>query len=217
MKLIKPQEELKYYTQRNNWWNPSGSCFPTTVAMAIRNNGIEKHPYGNLLQGMLIDDVIATLCNTIGKNKADQLGIRGSKLNIYWDIEAHIARYILNGLTIQNTLNANNCVRWKNATLSQIYNEIEAGYGVVLTIGMRKTGVRTGSHIIFAVGYDNQGLFFMDPYGNWTTHYKDTNGFMVHYPYEELKKWCDVNNSDPSTINQTTFRAMFIHSDLKPI
>jgi hypothetical protein len=217
--LCRPKEELVFYTQRNNFWNPSGACFPTTMTMAMRNNGIEKHPLGDTLKGILIDDVISMLCNTgqVGRVVASKVGISSKiqKLNLYWLVEEAVARYILNGLSFGNQHNANNAVRFLSSiSVEDIKREIDRGYGVVVRIPMRNkvTGARrSGGHILLLVGddSDDSGFYFLDPYGDWNTFYKNTSGFLVRYSKNVMYNWIGSKG-----ILST---CMFVHSDLKPI
>jgi hypothetical protein len=202
MKLIKPENELVYFTQRNNFWNPSGACFPTCMAMAIRNNGIPDK-----FKDLIIDDVIAMLCNTpsVGGERAKELKIKDKNLNIYWPIEEYVGNWFL-GILSGKT--GHTFAGYVSLNLSEIKSDIDAGHGIVLSIFMRlkKTNIKTGGHIIFCVGYSDTGLIFLDPYGNWNTWYSDTNGKLIEISYKNCETFLKPGDK-PRTI-----RAMFVDS-----
>lgn len=210
MKLFKPEQELIYYSQRNNFWNPSGACFPTCTAMAMRNNYLaEKYHW------MCADDVIAMFCNTgsVGRTYAQSIGIKGRNINIYWQVEEYVAKYLLYNLFAKDKVKweeMDRYVKFTSYTIDEIKAEIDKGYGVIVSIYMRRRGtnIKRGGHIIYCVGYDNDGLIFLDPYGNWNSWYKDTNGKLVTYSYDKCESF--LKDGDKK-------RVLLIHSDLKQV
>lgn len=162
MKLI--SKDPIYFTQRNNQLYPMRSCFPTSMAMAMRNNGyVYRHP---LTPGLELDDYIMWLANgTIGRSFADSLGIpKGTKfLNEWWSVMVKVGNYLLNPQGMS--------CRWTTATIDQIKAEIDKGKMVVVGTNFTHSG-----HIVTVSGYNGNNLIVCDPYGNVNSGYKDLNG-----------------------------------------
>lgn len=157
-------DDITYFTQRNNVLFPLRSCFPTSMAMAMRNNGFKyvekfKDPtYGTLE----LDDYIMQLVNSpMGQTWADKLGIpKGTKfLNEYWGPMVTCGNYLLNPQNIK--------CKQKAMTMDSIKAEIDAGRMVLIG-----TYFTTGGHIVTISGYTEDGrLIVCDPYGNRNFNY----------------------------------------------
>jgi len=152
--------KIIYFSQRNNAIFPLRSCFPTSLAMAMRNNGFTYydkfiHPaYGTLE----LDDYIMHLANgDLGKNFASMLRIpKGTPwLNEWWSVMEKVANHIMKPQGIQAS--------WVTLNTDGIIKQIDAGKMVV--VGTKLTG--EGGHIVAVSGYDsNKNLILCDPYGN---------------------------------------------------
>lgn len=166
MKLI--SKDPIYFTQRNNQLYPMRSCFPTSMAMAMRNNGYtySKIKPAGYEQSLDLDDYIMHLANSdVGKTFASQLGIpKGTKfLNEWWSVMVKVGNYLLN----QKGMSC----RWTTATVDQIKAEIDKGKMVVVGTVFTPSG-----HIVTVSGYNGNNLIVCDPYGNVNSGYKDLNG-----------------------------------------
>lgn len=169
MKLI--SKDPIYFTQRNNAIYPMRACFPTSMAMAMRNNGyqytktsIEIAP--NKFVPCDLDDYIMHLANgPLGKSFADSLGIpKGTKfLNEWWSVMVKVGNYLLKPQGMS--------CRWSTATVDQIKAEIDKGKMVVVGTNFTHSG-----HIVTVSGYNGANLIVCDPYGNVNSGYKDLNG-----------------------------------------
>lgn len=160
MKLI--SKDPIYFTQRNNHLHPWRACFPTSMAMAMRNNGYQ-YPKVSVYQ---LDDYIMELANgSVGRSFADSLGIpKGTKfLNEWWSVMAKVGNYLLNPQGMS--------CRWTTATVDQIKAEIDKGKMVVVGTVFTHSG-----HIVTVSGYNGPNLIVCDPYGNVNSGYKDLNG-----------------------------------------
>lgn len=169
MKII--NDKTVYFTQRNNLIYPGRACFPTSMAMAMRNNGyvytkVQPPGYSAPLE---LDDYLMYLANSdIGKRYALGLGIpAGTRfLNEWWSVMVKVANYLFD---LDET--GMSC-RWTTATPAQIRAEIDKNKMVVVGTAFTHSG-----HIVTVSGYaDNGNLIVCDPYGNVNSGYKDTNG-----------------------------------------
>ena len=156
-------KEIIYFSQRNNALYPLRSCFPTSLAMAMRNNGFTyfdkfKHPtYGTLE----LDDYIMHLANSeVGNNFASLLGIpKGTKfLNEWWSVMAQVGNYLMKP--------QNMSCKWVTLDIAGIKKEIDAGRMVV--VGTMLTGA---GHIVTVSDYHGNNLILCDPYGNCLMSY----------------------------------------------
>lgn len=172
--LVKPKTEIVMFTQRNNTITPHTACFPTSLAMALRNNG-----YPEIKAEMALDDEIMTHANSKDmRTLADKLGIpRGTLwLNQWWSIMERVANDYLKraGLGLK--------AKWKaNTSYEDIKMQIQKGF--VPIIGTKLVHMKDGSwggHIVTIVGYNTDMQYILcDPYGNPNTNYKDTDGFCI--------------------------------------
>jgi hypothetical protein len=159
MKLL---PNIVYFTQRNNAQFPMRSCFPTSLAMALRTNGFQfdKAAYKTPHE---LDDYIMYLANSsTGQTIASVLGIpKGTKfLNEWWSVMAKVSNHL--GVK---------CV-WKTFDAAGIRAQIDRGKMVV--VGTKFTG---SGHIVTVSGYqDNGNLIVCDPFGNPVTGYYSQDG-----------------------------------------
>jgi uncharacterized protein YvpB len=159
--------EIIYFSQRNNAIFPMRSCFPTSLAMAMRNNGFSyydkfKHPaYGTLE----LDDYIMYLSNSeVGNNIASMLKIpKGTPfLNEWWSVMAQVGNYLLKP--------QNMSCKWVTLDIAGIKREIDAGRMVVVGTLLTHRG-----HIVTVSGYEDNNLILCDPYGNVLYNYPPTS------------------------------------------
>jgi uncharacterized protein YvpB len=180
MKLF-TDKEIIYFSQRNNQLYPMRSCFPTSMAMAMRNNGyiyFDKivHPtYGTLE----LDDALMYLANSpIGNNFATLLGIpKGTPfLNEWWSVMDKIGNYLLKP--------QNMACKWVTLDLNGIKKEIDAGRMVVVGTTLTHSG-----HIVTVSGYEGDNLILCDPYGNVLMGYPaSSSGTNIHLTANLMRK-----------------------------
>lgn len=178
MKLI--SKDPIYFTQRNNQLYPMRSCFPTSMAMAMRNNGylyvpVKPKGYSAPLE---LDDYIMHLANSdVGRSFADKLGIpKGTKfLNEWWSVMDRVGNYLL--------YQQGKSCRWTTANVDQIKAEIDKGKMVVVGTVFTHSG-----HIVTVSGYNGNNLIVCDPYGNVNSGYKDLNGKNVEVSAGNMSK-----------------------------
>ncbi|MGK7919977.1 MAG: C39 family peptidase [Trichodesmium sp.] len=74
-----------------------------------------------------------------------------------------------------------------NATIEEVKDWLIAGNPVAIHSYFTSFG-----HLIVGVGFDNEGLFIHDPYGEWfSTGYRtDLNGAFLHYSYRLIRNVC---------------------------
>lgn len=199
-----PGGHINYFTQRNNWLHPGGACFPTSVAMALANNGIEK--VSPILRNLCIDDIFYTLANadSVGGEFAERYGITSNNQQ-WWPLMQDVTRWFCNGCSHNGLQGWRNYVAWsETASADQIAESINAGYCVVLGTQLTSYG-----HVVVAYGYNASGVYLADPYGDPHTDYKSHDGRKV-YVERGTRAWANlfVNGTDRA-------RALFIHADGK--
>lgn len=200
--------EYGEYTQRNNVVNPLGSCFPTSVAMALSRNFYSKELEIIFTQ----DDVINVLCNgPLGKQLLDSDKFTANErswmmplyhkkvANTIWKVEQEVVRYIIG---------EDYCKYYEDKTLDDIKAEIDRGYGVAIGFNINPTDPNIGGHIALMVGYDTtrKTLIFNDPYGDFMTGYRNQRGYQVEYPEATIMQRKHGSGN--------YIRCMFIHPDL---
>ena len=74
-----------------------------------------------------------------------------------------------------------------NATIEEVQDYLIAGNPVAIHSYFTSFG-----HLIVGVGFDNEGLFIHDPYGEWfSTGYRtDLSGAYLHYSYRLIRNVC---------------------------
>lgn len=194
--------QINYFTQRNNWLHPGGACFPTSVAMALANNGIES--VSPILRNFCIDDLFFTLANanSVGGEFAESYGIASNNQQ-WWPVMQDLVRWFCNGGSHHNLAAWENYIAWNEAATSeQIAQSISAGYSVVLGTQLTSYG-----HVVVAYGFNASGVYLADPYGDPHTDYKSHDGRKV-FVKRGTKAWANlfVNGEDRA-------RALFIHAD----
>lgn len=206
---------VEHYTQLNNEIDAYRACFNTALAMAIRNNGIERHPADGdrRLRFLCGDDILWTFANVaqVGEKLAASLGMnpKTPDLNQWWRVMELVAVWYLSGMKFEATgapyidPAARRCVRFtERATLADIRGEIDAGYMAVLGTYLPPTA----GHIVCVSGYTDKTLILNDPFGDPNTGYaKGSSGDRV-----ELRP--DLLNTLPRNGGHMV---LFVHSDLR--
>lgn len=183
-KLIKPEAEIIYFTQLNNKQYPYRSCFPTSLAMAMRNNGYKydsKFVHPDTHEGYELDDYLFYLANSKEfQTIASKMGIPlGTKfLNEWWTVMEKVGNSLLNKQGMS--------CRFVSLGLDGIRAQIDKGKMVV--VGTMLTG---SGHIVTVCGYNDitGNLILCDPYGNSNNYAdKSVSGKCVELTKEKMSK-----------------------------
>lgn len=168
---------LEYNTQRDNKFSPIYACNVTMIQMAL-----SRH-YG------ITDDEIFLLCNS--NEMSNRIKAKYPKDFAKWIYPDHIRKgsanevfvVLLEALHMIMETSKYAKIEW-NLTDQKIISEIDHGYP------FGACGKFVGGHFILIIGYDltEKTWIVNDPYGNWLTGYKDTNGAGLEYPMSRVKK-----------------------------
>ncbi len=161
-KYFKPKSDIIHYSQLNNKNEPYAACFPTSLAMALRNNGYE---YSDSEKGF--DDYIFELAATDKyKAEAKKLSIPvGAKLHQYCAIMCIIANDLM---AMQGIKKIAKRVPYNIATVK---HQIDAGNMMVCGTYFTNYG-----HMICISGYTETSVIVNDPYGNINELYHFNSG-----------------------------------------
>ena len=156
MKLF-TDKEIIHFSQLNNTNEPFAACFPTSLAMALRNNGYQWTSQKPL------DDYIFELANTKGsvyEVMAKKLGAK-NKFHQYPDVMIQIANdsFKAQGINLKAKR-----VPYDLTTVKKYIDK-----GVMIVCG---TYITSYGHMICISGYTEDSVVVNDPYGNPNTGYK---------------------------------------------
>jgi len=155
MKLI--SKEIIHYSQLNNLNEPFAACFPTSLAMALRNNGFQWS------EKEALDDYIYRLANFKGSKYeaiANKLG-GTKKYHQYPDVMIAIANDLLARQNIKLTASR---LPYDFATVKKYIDK-----GIMIVCG---TYITNYGHLVCISGYTEDSVVLQDPYGNPNTGYK---------------------------------------------
>ena len=154
--------DVPYKSQTDNFFNPTGACNVTSVAMCLKYFRASRNPqYSRFSQ---FEDELYQYCLDRGY----------SRHNPY-----HLAEVIRDyGCKDEFT---------EYALIEQVKDWIDGGNPTIIHGYFTSFG-----HIIVGVGYDEKGLIVHDPYGEWfSTGYRtDLSGAFLHYSYGLIKRAC---------------------------
>lgn len=152
-----------HFSQLNNTHEPYAACFPTSLAMALRNNG---YKYNDEAKGL--DDHIFELAATEKyRDIANKEGIpANAKLHQYARIMCELANDLM---ASQNIKKFAKKVPYNIATVKQ---QIDQGNMMVAGTYFTNYG-----HMVCISGYTEDTVIINDPYGNINELYqfKDSN------------------------------------------
>lgn len=165
MPLFTTPDKILHYSQLNNQHEPYAACFPTSLAMALRNNGYQ---YNDPKKGF--DDYIFELAATeVYKNLAKSMGIApNAKLHQYSAIMVAIANDLMGQQGIKKT------AKRVPYSFNTVKEQINAGNQMVCGTYFTSFG-----HMVCISGYTDDTVILNDPYGNVNDlyHFKDSNKF----------------------------------------
>lgn len=170
--MRKVLKNFEGFTQRNNKFNPSVACFPTSAAMALHYMGVDDP-----IDGLQLEDYIVKKSLNLSDIEKNML----VKKNGTWilnhrpfqviPIMEYVCKKIYNGVFID----------WY-ITFEEIIVEIDRGLPVVC-LGNFKPLSYVSGHYNCIIGYDSEKktVITMDPFGNAHTNYSDFNGKEMEY------------------------------------
>lgn len=163
-------DDFPYRSQTDNWYNPTGSCNVTSIAMCLEYFGAQRKTDIPQLE----DELYASM---------ESLGLSRHSPT---DLAEMVVRYkTQDGVRLKDKFIA-------NATIEGVKRHLADGNPCVTHGYFTAFG-----HIIVITGYDDKGLIVHDPYGEWfSTGYdrnderNNTKGKYLHYSYELIRKTC---------------------------
>ena len=163
--------DVPYFSQRDNQYNPSGTCNVTSLAMALTGLGIKRRTATGQFEDELYEFLHTDVAAAAYKRSAPTLYEEGVPPQHVHAMLAWAAREY--GAT---KTEATMC------TIGGVAQEVSRGAPVLLS------GRFTGSgHIVLAVGVTSgASLLVHDPWGDWNQAYKNRDGEYRIYTYEAL-------------------------------
>ncbi len=173
--------EIIHFSQLNNQHEPYASCFPTSMAMALRNNGFkwdDKIP---------LDDYLYELAATPKYKDLGHKMYPNQPLNSKWHQFPALMCQIANDLIKVQSLPIN--AKQVPFDMNIVRQCIDAGKMIVCGTYLTDYG-----HLVCISGYTDNTVILNDPYGNVNDlyHFKDSNkfddGFLVELNPKLLSK-----------------------------
>lgn len=157
-----PVLNVPYKSQRDNKYNPSGSCNVTSIAMCLAYLGIKGDGSENQLE-----DQLYRYCQEQGLSRHDPNDLAYMVNNRYEGI-------------VKDRFSA-------SGTFKTIQNAIDAGHPCVVHGYFTRFG-----HIIVIKGYDDKGFIVNDPWGEYYPDGYDctVSGEGLHYSYGLIGRVC---------------------------
>lgn len=153
---------IPYKTQLDNWYNPSGSCNVTSIAMCLEFfKSSRKARYSQFKQ--LEDELYQyALDNGLSRHSG-------------YDLAKIVRAY-----KCQDTFK-------ENATIEEVQEWLSNGNPAVIHGYFTDFG-----HIVTVAGYDENGLIVHDPYGEWFEdgYRTDRSGAFLNYSYDLIRRTC---------------------------
>lgn len=158
------QLNVPFKSQRDNVDDPYQTCNVTCAAMCLMYFG---HP--GTIGGTQLEDVLNRAATRYGYNRYSPQGLK--MLIERWSKER--------GLPVFDTFN-------EFSTIEYIKESIDAGHPLITHGYFTSKG-----HIIVIDGYDKNGCFVEDPYGEWFAKgYINSSGHNLHYSWGMLTRNC---------------------------
>ncbi|MGL5922555.1 C39 family peptidase [Chroococcidiopsis sp.] len=155
--------DVPYKSQLDNYHEPFATCNTTSFAMCLEYFGITS----DKLPGdrhIQLEDKLFKYMSDAGLNKHSPQDLQ--------ECAKHFG--VNSGFT-------------SHGTFEKCRSHLDAGLPFVMHGYFTQPG-----HIIVGTGYDDNGFFVHDPYGEWfSTGYRtDLPGENLHYSYELIRKTC---------------------------
>lgn len=154
--------QVSYKSQRDNKYNPSGSCNVTSIAMCVCFHGIKGD--GSEKQ---LEDQLYRYCQETGLSRHDPNDL------------AYMVNERFQGIVKDAFTN--------HGTFDDIRKAIDEGNPCVVHGYFTQFG-----HIIVIKGYDDTGFIVNDPWGEYHSDGYDTSvsGEGLHYSYKLMARVC---------------------------
>jgi len=164
---------IPYLSQRDNKYNPSGSCNVTSFAMILNYYGIK----GDKSQAQIEDQLYAK-CGAMNLSRHDPLDLK------------YLVETLYNGQMGKPVIKDNFTTA---GTLKDIRDSLDKEIPCIVHGYFTRFG-----HIIVIRGYDDKGFFVNDPWGEyWDSGYDTTvSGENLHYSNGLITRVCS-----PESIN----------------
>ena len=168
-------ENIAVFTQRNNRFNPSVACFPTSSAIALHYKGVED-PINNM---QLEDYLVYLALNLTQEEKQVLVSVNGQ-----WILNHRPFQVIPIMEYVCRKLYGNTKMSWK-ITFEDIVKNIDNNNPVVCLGNFSSISYVKG-HYNCIIGYDTEKrtVITHDPFGNAHTNYKDFNGENMEYDWK---------------------------------
>lgn len=185
MQLDKPLVrclQVPYRTQRDNEHEPLGTCNVTTLAMGLLSFGVRPDGADRQLEDELYELLQSDAAAAFYRENSPELFKRKVPShevhdNLAWAARQHGVPASFSG----------------HRSRADFDGEIGAGRPVLLSGGFTGSG-----HIVLLIGFTaDRDLIVHDPYGDWTTRYKDLHG--EARIYERDRAWTTLKDTDSET------------------
>jgi hypothetical protein len=174
--------KVPYRTQRDNAHDPLGTCNVTTLAMGLLCFGVRARDPRQQLEDELYELLHSDEATDYYRSSSPELFKRKVPAhevhdNLAWAARKHGVPASFSG----------------HRSRAELDGELSGGRPVLLS------GAFTGSgHIVLLIGSTRDGdLIVHDPYGDWTTKYKDLHG--EARIYERDRAWSTLKDLDSET------------------
>lgn len=203
-------KDVEYFSQRDNTNLPYYTCYNTSVAMAInyilQKLNLNKTHIG-CPEDKQLEDYLFDLISTPDTKKWIKQNVSkyGDWMNeMAPQTIAYVEEYIFNKLMKPYGYT---CKFVTNAPFNYICDLIATEQLPQIIHGKYPLENKTLGHISLAVGFDLEKELFIahDPYGDFNTGYKTTNGAFVKYPLNHPKGPQYLKDIKKRTMWCTTF------------
>jgi uncharacterized protein YvpB len=153
---------VPYLSQLDNYYNPTGSCNVTSLAMCLQFFGAtRKSEYATISQ---FEDELYQYAIDKGYSRWDP-----------YDLAKIVKDYGCQDYFIEN------------AVIADVQDWLASGNPAVIHGYFTSFG-----HVMPIVGYDADGFFVNDPYGEWFSsgYHTDLSGEYLHYSYRLITNVC---------------------------
>lgn len=158
---------VPYKSQLDNYYEPFSTCNVTSLAMCLEFFGVDHRKLPGKREVQL-EDKLFKYMSEAGLNK-----------HLPQDLETCAKHFgVASGFT-------------SHGTFEKCRSHLQSGLPCIIHGYFTQPG-----HIIVLIGYDSDGFFVHDPYGEWfqTGYRTDLTGKCLHYSNELIRKTCAYDN-----------------------